>query len=102
MSVQATASPTVGTNPFAVASLVLAVVSCVIPVLFLPAIAAVVLGHKALAQLRGSAEPVRGRTAALIGVVLGYLGIVIPLIVLGTLIFGGEIVRALFGGAAGT
>lgn len=58
--------PPIGTNPWAIAALVLG--------LFGTAIFAVIAGHVALSQIRRSGE--QGRGMAIAGLVLGYLEIV--------------------------
>lgn len=72
-------APEVPTSGKAIASLV-----CGIFTFFLPAsIAAIVLGHLSLSDIRKSAGGLGGKGAAVVGLVLGYAGIaVIPLVLI--------------------
>ncbi len=72
-------APEVPTSGKAIASLV-----CGIFTFFLPAsIAAIILGHLSLSDIRKSAGRLGGRGAAIVGLVLGYAGVaVIPLVLI--------------------
>ena len=48
----------------------------------IPAIAAIILGHKALAEIRRSAGRLTGEGRAVAGLVLGYLGSTVPIILI--------------------
>ena len=63
--------PSQRVNPLAIASLIAAIVWFG----WLGSVAAVVMGHTALVQIRRSGGTETGRTAALIGTALGYFGL---------------------------
>jgi hypothetical protein len=66
------------TSGLAIASLVLGVIGLVgLPLI--PPILAVVFGHVALGQIRASNGRTTGRELAIVGLVLGYVGIAIAL-----------------------
>jgi len=68
------------TLPSAVASLILGILSCIILGIF-SAIPAVILGHKALSILKQAPAKYRGKRLAITGLISGYLGICLSLII---------------------
>jgi len=69
-------SPPVQTSPKAIWSLILGILGLLCPML-IPAIVAVVLGHKALGQIRRSDGSLGGGGLAIGGLVTGYIGILL-------------------------
>jgi len=74
-------------NGLAVASLVLGILW----IYWVGAILAVVFGHIALRQIRGSEGAQTGRGMAIAGLVLGYIGLVILLFVIVLVIWSGSL-----------
>lgn len=76
-------------------SAVLSVVTCVGGVLFAPI--AIIFGHTALAKARHSpVQPAPGHTLGAIGLLIGYVSLVITILVLVILAFFGETIRDAF------
>ncbi len=91
------AAPARPTSTKATLSLVLSIVSWVaLPVL--AAIAGVILGHLARAEIRGSGGRIQGDGLATAGLIVGYLNLVVALAIAVFFI----VVFAVFAGAAGT
>jgi hypothetical protein len=68
------------TSGLAIASLVLGIIGLVgIPLI--PPILAVVFGHVALGRIRASNGQITGRELAIVGVVLGWVGVAISIVV---------------------
>lgn len=75
-----------------IVSAVLAVVTCVGGILFAPI--AIIFGHTALAKARhSSVQPAPGHTLGAIGLMIGYVSLVITIIVLLLLTFFGDAIR---------
>ncbi len=72
-------------NALAVVSLVAGVVSFVLGFIVVGAVVAIVTGHLARRQIKKTAE--RGAPLALIGLILGYIHIVLDLSYLGLVLF---------------
>ncbi len=68
------------TLPLAIVSLILGFLSCVMLGIF-SAIPAVVFGHIALSRFKRHPSRYKGKRLAIAGVILGYLGIVLSIIV---------------------
>lgn len=73
-------APTAGRNGFAVASLVLGIISIPLCFLFLPALLAVIFGIIALSQIKGSPGQA-GRGQAIAGVILGGISLAFIVVV---------------------
>jgi hypothetical protein len=71
-------------NAFAVVSLVAGVASFVLGFIFVGAVVAIVTGHLARRQIKRTAE--RGAPLAVIGLILGYIRMVLDLSYLGLLL----------------
>ena len=86
-------SSTSQTNTLALVSFVAGILSWVLPIPFIAALVAVVTGHMARQEIRGSLGTQEGSAFALIGLILGYAHVLVICvsIVVGILFFGGVI-----------
>ena len=78
------ARPLVRTNQYAMASLVLSLAW----IFFIGSILGVIFGHLAMARIRSSEGRETGRGSAMIGLIVGYIGIACGLL-LALIVFGG-------------
>jgi len=78
-----------------IVSAVLSIVTCVGGILFAPI--AIIFGHTALAKARHSpVQPAPGHTLGAIGLMIGYVSLVITILILLILTFFGDVIREAF------